>query len=69
MSAKMTYISCETGFWVIDTQEIARITWHPEDDTFTYDGARHSREEMKRILESPEMLAELAAEDPWGMCL
>jgi hypothetical protein len=61
-----TYINCDTGFWVIDTQEVARITWRPDDDTFEFDddtiykpqadhSAIYTREEMTAILESEQM--------------
>jgi hypothetical protein len=57
-----THISCKTGFWAIDTQDVACITWHPDDDTFTYEGKRYSRAEMTAVLESPEMEAKMEAE-------
>lgn len=55
----VTSINCKTGFWMIDTQAVARITWHPEDDTFTFEGARYSRTEMTAILETLEMGQEI----------
>lgn len=58
-----THISCGTGFWVIDTQEIAWITWQPEDDTFMCEGVRRSRAEMVAFLESPEVRVRLEAEE------